>query len=123
MVVDRTFLTAASIEFDAALLLAAPVPAPDADPTFDAKAGQSTDGKPVDPRVVKVVAEMFRHSKAIGCSPDAQPVLAAAGVPADAAGVVVGQPGESVEQLARLLTEHRVWDRFAAVPEEEPAGT
>lgn len=123
VVVDRTFLTAASIEFDAALLLAAPVPAPDADPTFDAKAGQSTDGKPVDPRVVKVVAEMFRHSKAIGCSPDAQPVLAAAGVPADAAGVVVGQPGESVEQLARLLTEHRVWDRFAAVPEEEPAGT
>ncbi len=30
---------------------------PVADPTFDAKAGQSTDGKPVDPRVVKVVAE------------------------------------------------------------------
>src|SRR5690606_10846563 len=60
-VVDRTFLTAASVEFDAALLVTPPEPAPDAVPTFDAKAGQSTTGLPVDPRVVKLVAEMFRH--------------------------------------------------------------
>ncbi|TRY17012.1 catalase [Tessaracoccus rhinocerotis] len=114
VVVDRTFLTAASVEFDAALLVTSPEPAPDAVPTFDAKAGQSTTGLPVDPRVVKLVAEMFRHCKAIGAASDAAPVLAAAGVPEDAPGVVSGEPAALVAELVELLAGHRVWERFPA---------
>ncbi|MFP5416647.1 MAG: catalase [Actinomycetes bacterium] len=121
VIVDRTFLTTASIEFDAALLLAAPSPAPDAEPTFDAKSGHATSGRPVDPRVVKLVAEMFRHFKAIGSTPDAASVLDAAGVPDDAAGVVVGDPDAVASELAGLLAKHRVWERFAAAPKEAPA--
>ncbi len=112
--VDRTFLTAASIEFDAALVVVAPAPAPDAMPTFDAKADQATAGKPVDPRIVKMVAEMFRHCKAIAVAPEATSVLAAAGVPEDAAGVVIEDPTAAVGELATLLASHRVWERFPA---------
>lgn len=112
VVVDRTFLTAASIEFDAALVVEAPAPAPDAEPTFDAKAGHSTAGKPLDPRVVKMVGEMFRHCKAIAVAPGATAVLEAAGVPADAIGVVTEEPEAAVAGLAKLLATHRVWERF-----------
>ena len=112
VVVDRTFLTAASIEFDAALLVVAPAPAPDAVPTFDAKSGQDTSGKQVDPRMVKLVGEMFRHCKAIAAASEATTVLTAAGIPEDAPGVVFGEPTALVAQLAQLLASHRVWDRF-----------
>lgn len=116
VVVDRTFLTAASIEFDAALVLDAPKPAPDAMPTFDAKAGQPTAGEPVDPRIVKMVGEMFRHCKAIAVATGATSILTAATVPDDAAGVVVGEPAAAVAELAKLLASHRVWQRFPATP-------
>jgi len=122
IVIDRTFLTAASIEFDTVLVVDAPAPAPDAVPLFDAKAGHSTAGKPVDPRVAKLVAEMFRHVKAIGVASDATDVLAAAGVAEDAPGVVVGEPATVVAELAGLLATHRVWERFPARPTKEPAG-
>ena len=121
VVVDRTFLTAASIEFDSVLVVDAPAPAPDAVPLFDAKAGQATAGRPVDPRVAKLVAEMFRHFKAIGVASDATDVLTAAGVPEDAPGVVVGEPAAVVGKLAALLAEHRVWHRFGPVAEESDA--
>ncbi|RMB61822.1 catalase [Tessaracoccus antarcticus] len=114
VVVDRTFLTAASIEFDAALVMVAPVPAPDALPAFDAKSGQDTTGRAVDPRVVKMVAEMFRHCKAIAVTPGATSVLAAAGVHEDAPGMVVAEPVAAVAGLAGLLASHRVWERFPA---------
>jgi catalase len=120
VVVDRTFLTAASIEFDAAVVVEAPAPAPDAEPTFDAKAGHSTSGKPVDPRVVKMLGEMFRHCKAIAVAPGATAVLEAAGIPADAAGVVAEEPAAAVAELAKLLATHRVWERFpTAKPTEK----
>ena len=121
VVVDRTFLTAASIEFDSVLVVDAPAPAPDAVPLFDAKAGHATAGRPVDPRVAKLVAEMFRHFKAIGVASDATDVLTAAGVPEDAPGVVVGEPAAVVGKLAALLAEHRVWHRFGPVAEESDA--
>ena len=121
VVVDRTFLTAASIEFDSVLVVDAPAPAPDAVPLFDAKAGHATAGLPVDPRVAKLVAEMFRHFKAIGVASDATDVLTAAGVPEDAPGVVVGEPAGVVGKLAALLAEHRVWHRFGPVAEESDA--
>lgn len=115
VVVDRSFLTAASIEFDAVLVLESPAPAPDAIPSFDAKGGHSTSGKPIDPRVVKMVAEMFRHCKAIAVTPDSTDTLVAADVPAEAPGVVVAKPAKAVEQLEALLSMHRIWERFPAV--------
>ena len=116
VVIDRTFLTAASVEFDAVLVLEAPAPAADSLPVFDAKAGQPSGAEPVDPRMVKLVAEMFRHSKAIGVRQQASAILAASVVPADAPGVVVGEPAAVVEQFTQLLATHRVWDRFPAMP-------
>ncbi len=114
VVIDRTFLTSASVEFDTVIVLDAPAPGPDAVPSFDAKAGHSTSGVPVDPRVVKLVAEMYRHCKAIGVGAGTESVLAAAGIPDGAAGVVVGEPKTLVRQLADLLANHRVWERFPA---------
>lgn len=113
VVIDRTFLTAASIEFDSMLVLDAPAPGPDAMPSFDAKAGQEAFGV-VDPRVVKLAAEMFRHAKAIGAAEDAVAVLAAAGVPDDSPGVVLGDAESVLLQLQELLENHRVWERFPA---------
>lgn len=66
--------------------------------------------------MVKLVAEMFRHSKAIGVRQQASAILAASVVPADAPGVVVGEPAAVVEQFTQLLATHRVWDRFPAMP-------
>ncbi len=113
VVVDRTYLTAASIEFDAALVLDAPDPAPDALPSIDAKAGHDTDPG-VDPRVTKLVGELFRHCKAIGLAPGAEAVAGAAGFDSKAPGVVSGDSVGLVAQLAELLAAHRAWDRFPA---------
>ena len=63
--VQRTFATGRSVEFDALLLAGAPAPAPDALPARDAKAG-AADAGAVDPRVLLLVEECWRHAKAIG---------------------------------------------------------
>ncbi len=64
---QRSFLTAKSVEFDALLLAGSPAPAPDALVSRDAKADEaSAAALHVDPRVVLMVAEAFRHAKAIG---------------------------------------------------------
>ncbi|MEV7728927.1 catalase [Streptomyces sp. NPDC087917] len=122
--VQRTFATARSTEFDALLLAGAPAPASDAAGSRDAKAGRgkSTRGKAPapqpagsDPRVLLLVSEMFRHAKAIGGFAGAEAVLAEAGIPAGAPGIVGGTDAAStLEGLAALLVEHRVWDRFPA---------
>jgi len=65
LVAQRTFLTARSTEFDALLLAGSPPPGPDAVPSRDAKAGAPGDGA-VDPRVLLMIDECYRHSKAIG---------------------------------------------------------
>ncbi|MEU0368776.1 catalase [Streptomyces sp. NPDC006283] len=116
VVVQRTFATARSIEFDALLLAGAPAPAADALGARDAKAGDSAGRNAgVDPRVLLMLSEAFRHGKAIGGWAGADRVLEAAGVPADAPGVVSGDSGESALQgITRLLGRHRVWDRFDA---------
>ncbi|KGM13037.1 catalase [Cellulomonas bogoriensis] len=112
--VQRTFLTARSVEFDAVLVAGAPVPAPDAAPASDAKAGAAqphVTAAAVDPRVTLLVAEAFRHSKALGAWGDGEAVLRQAG--AAGPGVVVGtSAGETLEQIATLLGAHRVWERF-----------
>lgn len=96
MAVQRTYLTARSIEFDALLLAAA--------------AGDH----PVDPRVGLLLTEAFRHAKAIAGLDGSEAVLTAAGIPAAAPGVVVGDVPAVVEELTALLATHRVWERFPA---------
>ena len=116
--VQRTFLTARSVEFDAIVLAGATAPGPDAIPTFDAKAaGGEALPDPgtaaVDPRVTMMLAEAFRHAKPIGAWGDGAAVLAQAGI---AGAGVVGRDSASavLEEVQELLARHRVWERFPA---------
>ncbi|MFG1656990.1 catalase [Micromonospora chersina] len=111
--VQRTFATGRSVEFDAILLAGAPAPAPDALPARDAKAG-AADSATVDPRVLLLVEEAWRHAKAIGAWGAGADVLRQAGV-AGSPGVVTGDSGGEVfGAVQRLMSAHRVWERFPA---------
>ncbi|GAA1157014.1 catalase [Nocardioides aquiterrae] len=113
MAVQRTFATARSVEFDAVLLAGAPVPAPDALPARDAKAG-AADTAAVDPRVVLLVEEAYRHCKVIGAWGAGETVLEAAGV-TGTPGIVRGDgAAEVLEQVQEQMAYHRVWERFAS---------
>jgi len=113
--IQRTLLTTRSIEFDAALLVSAIAPAADANPVVDAKAGDPSGipNNAVDPRLAILLGEMYRHCKAIAYLPEGEVALAAAGVSADAVGVVAEKKADAaIAQLAKLLGSHRVWERF-----------
>jgi catalase len=91
--VQRTYHTARSIEFDAVLV-----------------AGDLS-GTP-DPRILQLLGEAYRHCKALGGWDGAQAVLSAAGIPADAPGLVLaGAPTDIVGGITDLLATHRVWER------------
>ncbi|GAA4382010.1 catalase [Nocardioides caricicola] len=109
--VQRTFATARSVEFDAVLLAGAPVPAPDALPARDAKAGAASSAA-IDPRVVLLLEEAFRHCKVIGAWGDGVAALEAAGI-TEAPGVVRGGSGPDVlTGVQEQMAFHRVWERF-----------
>ncbi|MEV5595334.1 catalase [Streptomyces sp. NPDC052496] len=114
--VQRTYVTARSVEFDAVLIAGTPGMGKDALGARDAKAAAGPAGEQAagtDPRVALLLAEAFRHGKAIGGWAGADAVLATAGVPTDAPGVVVGDSGPAtLEQVTQLLGSHRVWERF-----------
>jgi catalase len=113
--VQRTYVTARSVEFDAVLLAGAPAVGSDAYTARDAKS-TPTAAEPAtcDPRVRLLLAEAFRHGKAIAAWADGKAALDAAGVPTDAPGVVLADsPTAALEQVTRLLGTHRVWERFA----------
>ncbi|GAA3762801.1 catalase [Micromonospora maritima] len=111
--VQRTFATARSVEFDAILLAGAPAPAPDALPARDAKAGAA--GSPtVDPRVLLLVEEAWRHAKAIGAWGAGAEVLRQTGVAGSPGVVTGGSGGEVLTAVQGLMAAHRVWDRFPA---------
>ncbi|MFE7870233.1 catalase [Micromonospora humida] len=113
LTVQRTFATGRSVELDALLLAGAPAPAPDALPARDAKAG-AADAGVVDPRVLLLVQECWRHAKVIGGWGAGVRVLELAGV-AGAAGVVTDDsPTGVLADAQALLAAHRVWDRFPA---------
>ncbi|WP_374969569.1 catalase [Terrabacter sp. BE26] len=118
LVVARTYATARSFEFDALVVLGA-APGADALPGLDARAGHPTQGAtPVDPRIAVMVAETWRHCKALGAFGDTGcGALTSAGVPESGAGVVTGPdagaPADLLGEVTELLTLHRVWDRFA----------
>jgi catalase len=107
--VQRTFATARSVEFDAVLFAGAPAPAADALPARDAKAGAAGS---VDPRVLLLVDECWRHAKVIGAWGAGATVLREAGIE-DTAGVIVAAAGgEAFAAVHELLAAHRVWERF-----------
>ncbi|GAA3884866.1 catalase [Streptomyces lannensis] len=114
LTVQRTYATARSVEFDAVLVAGNPGMGSDAYGARDAKGKPAATSQPAsDPRVALLLSEAFRHGKAIGAWSGGEGALEAAGVPADAPGVVVGDSGATVlEQLAGLLGAHRVWERF-----------
>ncbi|MEU5903354.1 catalase [Micromonospora sp. NPDC047467] len=113
MPVQRTFATGRSVELDALLLAAAPAPAPDALPARDAKAGKPGQAT-VDPRVLLLVEECWRHAKAIGAWGAGVTVLEQAGVAGTAGIVSAGSGPEALTAVQRLMAAHRVWERFPA---------
>jgi catalase len=111
--VQRTFAATRSVEYDAIVLVGAPPPGPDAVPAVDAKAGAPVAA--VDPRVVLMVQECYRHAKAIGASGEGLAVLREAAVGDGSDGVVVATDAEeSATEVLALLGAHRVWSRFEA---------
>ncbi|MGI5240822.1 catalase [Dactylosporangium sp. CA-139066] len=114
--VQRTFATARSVEYDALLLSGAPAPAADAVPARDAKAAAS-DTATIDPRVLLLVEESWRHAKAIGAWGEGTTVVATAGLAGigNGAGVVTGDSGTGVfATVLEALGTHRAWERFPA---------
>ncbi|WP_338538194.1 catalase [Janibacter terrae] len=114
--VQRTLLTARSVEYDALVVMGAPASAADPQSGTDARAfdpSRGSAGPAIDPRLLLLVAEAFRHGKAIGAVGRGGDVLAALATDG-APGVVVGEdPAEVFAQLLALLAEHRVWERLA----------
>jgi catalase len=112
--VQRTFLTARSVEFDALLVAGCPAPAPDVRRDTKGSPTAPTAARPLDPRVALLLQEAFRHGKAIGAwgaGVDAVRTadLFSAGAPA---GVVTGEsPADVVPDVLTLLSRHRVWER------------
>lgn len=113
--VQRTLLTARSVEFDVLLLAGSPTGAADPQAGADARAldpaGAATSMQS-DPRLQLLVAEAFRHGKAIGAWGRGTAALEAA--TATGPGVVVGDdPVAVVDEVLALLGGHRVWERLA----------
>ncbi|MFB9314562.1 catalase [Nocardioides plantarum] len=114
--VQRTFAAGRSVELDALLLAGCPAPGPDALVARDVKAG-GTGAPGLDPRVALLVQECFRHVKVIGAWGAGSDAVVAAGVDADAAGIVTGDgPEDVLAGVQALMAGHRVWERFATSP-------
>ncbi len=112
--VQRTFATTRSTEFDAILLAGAPTPGTDAYGARDSKVDDDTAVTAgIDPRVLLLLTEAYRHGKALGAWADGVDALEAAGIAPDAPGVVIApDSGPVLEGVTALLAHHRAWDRF-----------
>src|SRR4051794_2407263 len=97
-IVERTFATGRSIEFDAIVV---------------------ADGAPKDGdfRAVVMLQEAFRHLKAVGAWGDGVAVLRTAGIDPDAPGVLTGKKSDKAlaAGLVGALGLHRAWDRTPLV--------
>jgi catalase len=119
--VQRTFSTGRSVEFDALLVAGAAPPAPDAMVNRDSKAGATGDAA-VDPRVVLLLEECFRHAKPIGAWGAGRQLLEAAGIAG--AGVVIDDDASAaLDQVRELLGRHRVWQRFFVSADTSPTSS
>lgn len=104
VIVERTLLTARSIEYDALVV------ADGTTPTRDIK-------------LILLLQEAFRHCKPIAAWGDGAAALSAAGIDLEAAGVLVadGVDKKFTEALANAVGLHRVWDRAVDVMASEVA--
>ncbi|WP_079189944.1 catalase [Actinacidiphila paucisporea] len=111
---QRTFATARSTEFDAILVAGAPAPGADAYGARDAKVDDAVAGAAgIDPRVLLMLTEAYRHGKALGAWAGGAAALEAAGIAGGAPGVVTADSaGTVLEQVRELLARHRAWNRF-----------
>nr|WP_278260244.1 hypothetical protein [Nocardioides convexus] len=99
---------------DVVLLAGSPPPAPDALPARDAKAG-AADSPALDPRVVLLLEEAYRHAKVVGAWGAGVDAVTATGLTDDVPGVVTGSEGPAVlAQVQDLMGTHRAWERFPA---------
>jgi catalase len=96
-IVERTFLTVRSIEFDAVAVA-------------------DGAGSVSDPRALLLLQEAYRHCKAIVAWGDGGDLLTAAGIAADAPGVLVDDKASAAQRKALIeaMGLHRAWDRFPA---------
>jgi catalase len=96
--VDRTLLTARSIEFDALVIADGVAPA-------------------MDIKLALLLQEAYRHCKVLGAWGDGTGILQAAAIPAEAPGVLAGKTIAKTfnDQLITALGLHRAWDRAALV--------
>ena len=112
--VQRTFAATRSGEYDAVLVAGSPLPGADALVVRDTKAGENGDPQ-LDPRVVLLLHECFRHAKVIGAWGEGASALEIAGI-LDAPGVLTGtDPSTVFAELHNLLGAHRVWERLGEV--------
>jgi catalase len=104
IVVERTFATARSIEFDAVLVAAGTTPT-------------------TDIKLVVLLQEAYRHCKPLGAWGDGVSLLDGAGIERGAVGVLVGSGTDKSfsADLVAALGLHRVWERAAAVMASEVA--
>jgi catalase len=110
MTVQRTYLTTRSVEFDALVLTGSGAVARDALPHRDAKAGAPQVNR-VDPRLVLLVTEAFRHAKGIGAIGPGAGLVEALGLDSQAPGIAAGDAADVVRELLAGLAAHRAWDR------------
>jgi catalase len=68
----------------------------------------------VDPRVLLLVDEAWRHAKAIGAWDGGTAVLEAAGITGTPGVVTGGSGSDTLTAVTGLLASHRVWERFPA---------
>jgi catalase len=105
VMVDHTLVTMPSVVYDAVY-----VPG--------GKAG--VDALLADGDAVHFVSEAFKHAKAIAATGEGTALLAAAGVPADAVGVVTGESASRavITSFIAAIAQHRAWNRagLMAVP-------
>jgi catalase len=96
--VERTLLTARSIEFDAIVVAGGTTPSGDI-------------------KLLLLLQEAFRHAKVLGAWGDGTAVLEAVGIPAGSAGVVTADTVAKsfTDQLTAAVGLHRVWERAPAV--------
>lgn len=67
----------------------------------------------MDPRILLLANEAYRHAKPLGGWSDLADLLTAAGCSPQAPGIVSGtNPRTVLKAVTKLLGQHRVWDRF-----------
>nr|WP_269457232.1 catalase [Paraoerskovia marina] len=97
--VDKALVTTRSVEYDAVVVAG----------------GTAGSAVATDPATTVLLAEAFRHGKAIAAWGDGAEVLRSA-VDADAPGVIAGSgAGDVTHDLVTALGMHRSWERLATI--------